>query len=786
MAVTNLVKRIQKKMWKDAGINGDAQRIEQMVWMFFLKVYDAQEYEWEIDAMDKKEEYKSIIPEDLRWRNWAPSKDENGKIKKDFLTGEKLLNFVNNTLFPVLQGKDSLDKQYTGIRINKTSKRHEAIVKEVFDEVNQYMKNGQLLRDVIDIIDDVDLMDNEESHAFGDIYESILRDMQSAGNAGEFYTPRPVTDFTVEKINPRLGELMGDLASGTCGFVVSALNHLAKQKKTTDDEILFQNSVMGQEWKPFPYLLGVTNIMLHGIKEPMVYHMDSLSHPMSDYQEDGKLDTIAMNPPFGGATDVTTAKNFKQEYRSSETADLFMVLIMQRLAKNGRAGVVLPDSFLFGTDGAKFAIKQRLLTEFNLHTIVRLPTSVFSPYTPIATNILFFDNKPDEDAPEGYATKETWFYRLDMPTGYKHFSKMKRILPEHFDPVREWWNNRQILDAGEKSRAFSPQELIETLKCNFDQCKFPEEEEDILTPKEIMTSYLDRSEECYRQIRNSFSNLLNNLQGSKERNEFLKLIANPWKELADISTTLPERLKKSILQEAIMGKLGTQDEKDEPASVLMEQIRKEKKRLVEEGVLKKKNLEETPVDEEEKLFNIPESWEWCKIGSLFLHSNGKQLKGGDNEGTLHQYITTSNLYWDRFVLDNLKSMYFKDSELEKCTATRGDLLVCEGGDVGRCAIWPYDYDICLQNHVHRLRSIKEINTRYIMYTFMLYKAKGEIGGKGIGIKGLSASVLKNITIPLPPLAEQHRIVQRIEDLFAEIDNMTITNNNNKTVETENE
>ena len=503
MAVSNLVKRIQQKMRQDAGINGDAQRIEQMVWIFFLKVYDAQEYEWEIDAMDKGETYTSIIPEDLRWRNWAPSKDEDGKIKSVFLTGEKLLKFVDNVLFPVLKGEDIMETakegekpkvKYKGVHINRDSKRHEAIVQEVFNEVNQYMKNGQLLRDVIDIVDEVDMLDNEDIHAFGDIYESILRDVQSAGNAGEFYTPRPVTDFTIEMINPRLGEKMGDLASGTCGFVVSALNYLAKQKKTAKDEEDFQKSVMGQEWKPFPYLLGVTNVILHGIKEPEIYHMDSLSHPMSDYQEEGKLDTIAMNPPFGGATDAATSKNFKQEYRSSETADLFMVLIMQRLAENGRAGVVLPDGFLFGTDGPKFAIKKRLLTEFNLHTIVRLPTSVFAPYTSIATNILFFDNKPADDAPEGFATKETWFYRLDMPEGYKHFSKTKPIRLEHFDPVRAWWKDRRELDGGEKSRAFTPQELID-LQCNFDQCKFPKEEEDILSPGDLITSYKLRRKE---------------------------------------------------------------------------------------------------------------------------------------------------------------------------------------------------------------------------------------------------------------------------------------------------
>ena len=484
-------------MWKDAGINGDAQRIEQMVWMFFLKVYDRQEYDWEDEAFDKGETYTSIIPEPLRWRNWAPTIDENGQKRGDALTGDELLNFVNNTLFPVLQGKDSLDKKFKGIHITTESDRHEAIVKEVFEEVNQYMKNGWLLRDVIDIIDEVDLMDNEESHQFGDIYENILRDLQSAGNAGEFYTPRPVTDFTIEKLKPRFDEKMGDLAMGTGGFVISALNYMVnhKQMKTADDQKKFQESVVGQEWKPFPYLLGVTNVLLHGIKEPMIRHMDSLSNPMSDYQDKGKLDTIAMNPPFGGATDAATIKNFKQEYRSSETADLFMVLIMQRLAENGRAGVVLPDGFLFGTDGPKFAIKKRLLTEFNLHTIVRLPTSVFAPYTSIATNILFFDNKPAEDAPEGYATKETWFYRLDMPEGYKHFSKTKRILSEHFDPVREWWDNRRVMDDGEKSRAFTPQELIEDLQCNFDQCKFPKEEEDILSPGDLITSYKLRRKE---------------------------------------------------------------------------------------------------------------------------------------------------------------------------------------------------------------------------------------------------------------------------------------------------
>ena len=488
MAVGNLVKRLQDIMRKDAGINGDAQRIEQMVWMFFLKVYDAAEEDWEIDALDKGEDFKSIIPESLRWRSWAPSKDEEGKLKSDFLTGQALLDFINEKLFRVLKGEDSMDGTIKGIKVSRDTERHKAVVRDVFQEVNQYMKNGVLLRQMIDEIDAVDLLDSAESHAFGDMYETLLKDLQAAGNAGEFYTPRPLTDFTVQHLNPKLGELMCDLASGTGGFIISTLKHLEKQKKTADDEEKFQQSVMGQEWKPFPYLLGVTNIMLHGIKDPMLYHTDSLGRNMSEYQEDGKLDTIAMNPPYGGATDAATKMNFKAEYRSSETADLFMVLIMQRLNRGGRAGVVVPDGFLFGTDGAKLAIKKRLLTEFNLHTIIRLPGSVFSPYTSIATNILFFNNERAEGAPEGYKTKETWFYRMDMPEGYKHFSKTRPILNQHFDVVNEWWENRQVLEEGEKSRSFSSQELMD-MGCNFDQCKFPKEEEEVLRPEELLKRY---------------------------------------------------------------------------------------------------------------------------------------------------------------------------------------------------------------------------------------------------------------------------------------------------------
>ena len=505
MAIGNLVKSLQNIMRQDPGVNGDAQRIEQMVWIFFLKVYDAQEEDWECDEDD----FKSIIPEPLRWRNWAHAKNEQGQEIKDALTGDALLSFINNRLFPVLNGNNVGDEKkgdyIEGIHVNSKTPRGKAVVQEVFLEVNNYMKNGTLLRQMINAVDEIDFTDTQDAHLFGDIYEGILKDLQGAGRAGEFYTPRAVTDFIIDRLHPQLGEVVGDFAMGTGGFLVSALKYLKiqlDQSGNADDVELFQDSVIGQEWKPFPYLLAVTNLLLHGIKHPNLRHMDSLGVPMTNYNHEGKVNVIAMNPPYGGGTEASVKNNFKAEYRSSETADLFMVLIMQRLAEGGRAGIVVPDGFLFGTDGAKLAIKRRVLTEFNLHTIIRMPGSVFAPYTSIATNILFFDNERAEDAPEGYATKETWFYRLDMPEGYKHFSKTRPMQLSHFQSVYDWWNNRTEIvseDGNEKSRCFSVEDLL-AMDCNFDQCKFPKEEEEVLRPDELLAQYHSRREEMEKVI----------------------------------------------------------------------------------------------------------------------------------------------------------------------------------------------------------------------------------------------------------------------------------------------
>lgn len=466
MALNNLVKSLQNIMRSDAGINGDAQRIEQMTWIFFLKIYDAKEQEWEL--LD--DSYKSCIPERLRWHSWATD-HRDGKA----LTGDELLDFVNNDLFKTL----------SHLELGRNAPRRQAIVKEAFTDANNYMKDGILLRQVINTIDDaVDFTEYKERHAFGEIYETILKDLQSAGNAGEYYTPRAVTDFMAEMLAPQLGEKIADFACGTGGFLTSALKVLEPQIQTPADRELYSTSVYGMEKKQLPYLLCATNMLLHDIDNPQVFHGNSLEHDVREYphQKDGQYDVVLMNPPYGGSEKASIQSNFPNVLQSSETADLFLALILYRLKEGGRAAVIVPDGFLFGQDSAKVEIKRRLLDEYGLHTIVRMPQSVFSPYTSIATNILFFERTGQSEG--------VWFYRMDMPDGYKHFSKTRPMLHEHFDDVRAWWDRREEIevDGYPKAKFYTASELKDG-GYNFDLCGYPHEEEEILPPDVTIRNY---------------------------------------------------------------------------------------------------------------------------------------------------------------------------------------------------------------------------------------------------------------------------------------------------------
>jgi type I restriction enzyme M protein len=407
--ISTLVKSIQDIMRKDAGTYGDAQRLEQLGWMLFLKIFDDREKELEL----VQDNYRSPLPKALRWSEWAAN-DEG-------ITGDALLGFVNNELMPKLQA------------LSGTSKLS-GIIRMTFSDANNYMKNGTLLRQVVNKINGIDFNASDDRHMFGDIYEKLLRDLQAAGNAGEFYTPRAVTQFLVDQVNPRIGETVMDPACGTGGFLTCAIEHLRKQAKKAEHEKSIQASISGIEKKHLPHVLCMTNMMLHGIDVPSaVRHDNTLSRPLRDWGPKDRVDVIVTNPPFGGMEEDGIESNFPSEFRTRETADLFLVLIMHALKPGGRAGLVLPDGTLFG-EGVKTRIKEALLRECNLHTIVRLPNGVFAPYTSIRTNLLFFT--------KGEPTKEIWFYEHPYPPGAKSYNKSKPIRIEEFDAEKAWWKNR--------------------------------------------------------------------------------------------------------------------------------------------------------------------------------------------------------------------------------------------------------------------------------------------------------------------------------------------------------
>lgn len=414
MPIQNIIKAIQDIMRKDEGVDGDAQRLSQIVWMLFLKILDDREKQREL--IDPK--YKSPLPENLRWRNWAANPEG--------ITGGELLDFVDNKLF----------KKLKDLTFDESEDPLGFVVREVFADTHNYMKSGTLIRQVINKFNEIDFNRADDRHDFNDLYEHMLKELQSAGNAGEYYTPRPLTRFVVEMVNPKLGEKILDPACGTGGFLIDTLEYIRKQEvKTQAQEKKLQDSIHGVELKSLPHSLALTNMILHGVEVPEhIVRGDMLSTPLREYSPKDRVDIIVANPPFGASVKDGVEKNFPLEFRTKETADLFLVLFMHLLKPSGRAGIVLPDGSLFG-EGVKSAIKKKLLEECNLHTIVRLPQGVFNPYAGVNTNLIFFE--------KGKSTKEVWYYQLPLPAGVKQYNKGNPIKHEEFDPIRKWWRSRK-------------------------------------------------------------------------------------------------------------------------------------------------------------------------------------------------------------------------------------------------------------------------------------------------------------------------------------------------------
>ncbi|MGL1011750.1 N-6 DNA methylase [Vibrio vulnificus] len=495
MSISSVIKSIQDIMRKDAGVDGDAQRLGQMSWLLFLKVFDAQEEELEFELDD----YREPIPAKYLWRNWAA--DNQG------ITGDELLEFINDDLFPTLKN----------LTAPKDTNPRGFVVKEAFSDAFNYMKNGTLLRQVINKLNEIDFTDSKERHLFGDIYEQILRDLQSAGNAGEFYTPRAVTRFIVNRLDPKLGEQIMDPACGTGGFLACSFDHVKENYVTSAaDHQTLQKQIHGVEKKQLPHLLCITNMMLHGIEVPVqIKHGNTLNKPLSSW--DSNINVIATNPPFGGTEEDGIEKNFPAEMQTRETADLFLQLIVEVLDKDGRAGVVLPDGTLFG-EGVKTKIKKMLTEECNLHTIVRLPNGVFNPYTGIKTNILFFT--------KGQPTKEVWFYEHPYPEGVKNYSKTKPMKFEEFQQEIDWWGNEAD---GFSSRIETKQawkvSIEDIIGRNFNlDIKNPYQDEVINhDPEELLASYQQQQQDI-KVLRDQLKGILGDalsstIQGKKQGGE---------------------------------------------------------------------------------------------------------------------------------------------------------------------------------------------------------------------------------------------------------------------------
>jgi len=427
--ISGIVKSIRKIMREDTGLNGDAQRIEQLGWMLFFKIFSDKDKELEI----LQDDYTSPIPDELHWDEWAG--DDEG------ITGDELLVFVDQKLFPTLKNID----------ISSGNKRA-YIVHEVFNGNHNYMKSGTILRQVINKLNEIDFNNSKDKHMFGDVYESFLKELQSAGKSGEFYTPRAIVQFLTDMVDPQLGEKILDTSCGTGGFLTATVERLKDQSSTVEDMKNLQENVIGWEYKPLPYLLATTNLILHDVEVPNIRFDDSLSRTLTEYTNKDKVDVILANPPFGGVVSNNNEENFPQTYRTKESADLFLILMIHLLKEGGRAAIVLPDGSLTG-DGVKERVRKKLLEDCNLHTIVRLPNSVFQPYASVATNLLFFT--------KGEQTKNVWYYQHQLPDEQKAYSKTKPIQLSEFDKLKNWWGNG---NREENEQAW--QVDIETIKNN--------------------------------------------------------------------------------------------------------------------------------------------------------------------------------------------------------------------------------------------------------------------------------------------------------------------------------
>lgn len=460
--LTSVIKSARDFMRKDAGLNGDLDRIPQLAWLLFLKAFDGLEQNREVTET----KYRPAIEAPYRWRDWAA--DPNGR------TGDVLVKFVNDDLHPYLR-----------VLVGSGAHDPRDVLSAVFKETNNRMLSGYLLRDVVNKVNEINFASADDIHTMAHLYESMLREMRdAAGDSGEFYTPRPVIRFIVEQVDPKPGEVVLDPACGTGGFLVEALEHIRPKVRTAQQRRQLELDLRGIEKKPLPYLLGMMNLLLHEVGQPNLTRGNALARPITQISKSEKVDVILTNPPFGGEEEKSILANFPEKTRTAETAWLFLQLVVRQLADGGRCGIVVPNGVLYA-DGVGARIKEELLQACNLHTIVRLPAGVFAPYTSIPANLLFFDKTQ--------RTKEVWFYEISSPTGQKNYSKTKPLRYEEFSECAKWWGGAGRAGRVESEHAWlSSFDEIQRASFNLDQ-RNPRGTDDLShrPPKELANELLD-------------------------------------------------------------------------------------------------------------------------------------------------------------------------------------------------------------------------------------------------------------------------------------------------------
>jgi type I restriction enzyme M protein len=720
-----VISSIRNIMRQDRGISGDAQRLEQLGWMLFLKIMGDKDQELEII----KENYVSVIPSKFQWSNWAS--DPEG------ITGDELLEFIdsnsedNKGLFASLKNLTS-----------NTNPERAAIVKEVFDGSNNYMKSGYELRKVINKLNEINFNNSEDKHIFGNIYESILQELRDAGNKGEYYTPRAVTQLMTQMTNPKLGEKVLDPAAGTGGFLSAAIDHVRDNYvKTVDDEHILQKSITGWELKPVAYVLGLTNLILHEIDVPDYHYIDSLKKEYNGIGSKDRVDVILANPPFGASIADGVETNFPATFRCKESADLFVILMMQMLKQNGRCAIVLPDGSLTG-DGVKSRIREKLMTDCNLHTIIRMPTSTFFPAA-VATNLLFFD--------KGSNTKEIWYYEHKLPEGQKSYSKTKPIQFKEFSEIIKWWDNRVESDVAWKVNVNELQNWDLDIKNPFE--------------KEEISGDLDKIYKTFKDNKANIEILIEEIVNNvfSIDNDLIMEVINKNLNLLCTNDAL-KIIKSGIIKNALKGDLTNKWRKDNPnfeaSSELIKKIKKNKEILIKEKGLRNESVVRKSLTSQNQ-FDIPNKWEWTFLDELVIFTNGKaheQLVNSNGDYVLvnSKFVSTNGMI-KKYASEILTPLYKNDIAIVMSDVPNGRAL-------SRCFLVDQDEKYTLNQRIGSLTSIAGINPEYLK---MILDRNPHYLSFNDGKKqtNLKKEQILNCPVPLPSLEEQIIIVQEVHNLL---------------------